>query len=86
MQEGSSLPTLHFKVMDEIRVQENKGSTIAELDVEIVERKGLGHPDTICDLVMEDISQALSRAYPASCDPGYYADAGLVPRARFRAA
>ncbi len=63
MQEGSSPLTLHFKVMDEIRVQEIKGSTIAELDVEIVERKGLGHPDTICDLVMEDISQALSRAY-----------------------
>ncbi|HWP22824.1 MAG TPA: methionine adenosyltransferase, partial [Candidatus Binatia bacterium] len=31
--------------------------------VEIVERKGLGHPDTICDLVMEQISQELSKAY-----------------------
>jgi len=31
--------------------------------VEIVERKGLGHPDTICDAVAEHISCALSRAY-----------------------
>lgn len=36
---------------------------MAEVDVEIVERKGLGHPDTICDAVMERISQALSQAY-----------------------
>ena len=46
-----------------ISVQEITGPTPAELDVEIVERKGLGHPDTICDLVMERISQALSQAY-----------------------
>ena len=31
--------------------------------VEIVERKGLGHPDTICDLVMESVSVALAQAY-----------------------
>jgi S-adenosylmethionine synthetase len=49
--------------MDEIHVQALSGPTVAELDVEIVERKGLGHPDTICDAVMERISQALSRAY-----------------------
>ncbi len=30
---------------------------------EIVERKGIGHPDTICDLVMEDISIALAKLY-----------------------
>lgn len=48
---------------DEIHVQEIAGPTVAESDVEIVERKGLGHPDTICDLVMERISQALSHAY-----------------------
>ena len=46
-----------------ISVQEITGPTPGELDVEIVERKGLGHPDTICDLVMERISQALSHAY-----------------------
>jgi S-adenosylmethionine synthetase len=31
--------------------------------VEIVERKGTGHPDYICDSVMEKISVALSREY-----------------------
>ena len=30
---------------------------------EIVERKGLGHPDTICDLVMNQISIELSKRY-----------------------
>lgn len=31
--------------------------------VEIVERKGLGHPDTICDALAERVSSALSRHY-----------------------
>jgi S-adenosylmethionine synthetase len=31
--------------------------------VEIVERKGIGHPDTICDALAEGISRALSRYY-----------------------
>mgnify|MGYP001594586550 FL=1 len=30
---------------------------------EIVERKGIGHPDTICDLVMNQISVDLSKLY-----------------------
>jgi S-adenosylmethionine synthetase len=30
---------------------------------EVVERKGLGHPDTICDALAESLSQALSRYY-----------------------
>lgn len=34
-----------------------------ELEVEIVERKGRGHPDTICDGVAEEFSIALSRFY-----------------------
>lgn len=49
--------------MGEIHIQQMSGPTVAEMEVEIVERKGLGHPDTICDLVMERISQALSAAY-----------------------
>lgn len=49
--------------MEKIFVQEISVPTMAEVDVEIVERKGLGHPDTICDAVMERISQALSQAY-----------------------
>ena len=31
--------------------------------VEIVERKGLGHPDTICDALAEEFSRALCRTY-----------------------
>jgi S-adenosylmethionine synthetase len=34
-----------------------------ELDVEIAERKGSGHPDTLCDYVTEGISRALSEYY-----------------------
>jgi S-adenosylmethionine synthetase len=36
---------------------------IEEREVEIVERKGIGHPDTICDLVCEAVSQSLSQYY-----------------------
>jgi len=37
------------------------------LDLEIVERKGLGHPDTICDEIAEQFSLALSRLYLSEC-------------------
>ena len=33
------------------------------LEVEVVERKGLGHPDTICDALAESISVQLCRYY-----------------------
>ena len=74
-------------MIDQIRVQEIGGPTPGELDVEIVERKGIGHPDTICDLVMERISQALSQSYLKhygrilhhNCDKGLLA-AGRVER------
>ena len=35
----------------------------ASLPLEMVERKGLGHPDTICDALVENLSRALSRLY-----------------------
>jgi S-adenosylmethionine synthetase len=31
--------------------------------VEFVERKGIGHPDTICDLLAEDLARTLATAY-----------------------
>lgn len=37
--------------------------TVAEQPVEMVERKGLGHPDTLCDALAEEVSIALSRFY-----------------------
>jgi S-adenosylmethionine synthetase len=39
------------------------GLPINEQPVEVVERKGLGHPDTICDALSEEFSLALSRFY-----------------------
>ncbi|MHC4454921.1 MAG: methionine adenosyltransferase, partial [Planctomycetota bacterium] len=40
-----------------------KGKSVAEHNVEIVERKGTGHPDYMCDSMMDAISVALSREY-----------------------
>ena len=36
---------------------------VAQRRIELVERKGLGHPDTICDLLVEAISVGLNRMY-----------------------
>ena len=49
--------------MNELHIQQLSGPTVAEMEVEIVERKGIGHPDTICDAVMESVSQSLCKAY-----------------------
>ena len=49
--------------MDQITVEVLQGKPVSEHDVEIVERKGIGHPDTICDAIMERVSIELSRAY-----------------------
>ena len=38
-----------------------EGPSPAVLPLEIAERKGLGHPDTICDALAENVSVALSR-------------------------
>jgi len=46
-----------------IFVRSLTGRSPYEEDVEIVERKGLGHPDTICDNVAEEVSIALSKYY-----------------------
>ena len=44
-------------------VEQYKGASVTEQCVEMVERKGTGHPDQICDCVMDAISVALSQAY-----------------------
>lgn len=46
-----------------IVVETYRGKSVTEHRVEIVERKGTGHPDQICDSLMEAISVALSREY-----------------------
>jgi len=49
--------------MRNIIIEKSDFLPIEEREVEIVERKGIGHPDTICDLVCESVSQALSQYY-----------------------
>lgn len=44
-------------------VEVSRNMAVTEQAVEIVERKGTGHPDYICDAVMERISVELSREY-----------------------
>lgn len=46
-----------------IIIEPLQGSAVARNRVEIVERKGIGHPDYLCDSMMEAISIALSREY-----------------------
>lgn len=49
--------------MRKITVTELKQTPLKKQGVEIVERKGLGHPDYICDSIMNEISIALSKEY-----------------------
>jgi S-adenosylmethionine synthetase len=49
--------------MRNIIVENLKQTPLEKQRIEIVERKGLGHPDYICDAVMDRISVALSREY-----------------------
>ena len=46
-----------------VRVEPVAGRAVEDQAVEIVERKGLGHPDSICDGIAEHVSRALARAY-----------------------
>ena len=52
----------------------------AEEATEIVERKGLGHPDTICDAVMESVAVELAQAYLKACGRvlHFNADKGML--------
>ncbi len=53
--------------MTQITIEQLRQTAIAHRRTEHVERKGLGHPDTICDCVMEAVSVALSQAYVEAC-------------------
>ena len=46
-----------------IRVEPIDRFAVEDQEVEIVERKGLGHPDSICDGIAENVSQALAQIY-----------------------
>jgi len=47
----------------QLEISPLQSSPPAALPLEMVERKGLGHPDTICDALAENLSLALSRFY-----------------------
>ncbi|MFC7190874.1 methionine adenosyltransferase [Halocatena marina] len=46
-----------------IQVEPMVGHAVEDQTVEIVERKGIGHPDSICDGIAEHVSEALAREY-----------------------
>ena len=46
-----------------VTISRLEGSVVQDGPIEVVERKGLGHPDTICDALAEEFSIALSRFY-----------------------
>jgi len=46
-----------------IRVEPIDRRAVEDQEVEIVERKGVGHPDSICDGVAEAVSRRLARGY-----------------------
>ena len=50
-------------VMRNIMVRELGQVPLEQQPMEIVERKGVGHPDSICDAMLNEISVALSKEY-----------------------
>ncbi|MFB6129769.1 MAG: methionine adenosyltransferase [Salinigranum sp.] len=46
-----------------IRIEAADRNAVEDQEVEIVERKGIGHPDSICDGIAEAVSRALSQLY-----------------------
>ena len=49
--------------MDNVFINALGRIPVQEQPLEIVERKGLGHPDSICDAIMNDMSAALCASY-----------------------
>ncbi|MBI2845719.1 MAG: methionine adenosyltransferase [Chloroflexi bacterium] len=49
--------------MRNITIETLNHTPVGQQQVELVERKGRGHPDSICDAIMEEVSRALSREY-----------------------
>jgi S-adenosylmethionine synthetase len=49
--------------MRNIIIEKIKEPYTEKKQVEVIERKGLGHPDTICDEICEQVSRNLSKAY-----------------------
>lgn len=69
-----------------IIVEPFKGKSVTDHRVEIVERKGTGHPDYICDSIMDAISVALSQEYLRECGMVLHhnTDKGLLAAGRVK--
>ncbi len=52
--------------MSNLIIEELKQTPLENRRVELVERKGVGHPDSVCDAIVEQISIALCRVYLAT--------------------
>ncbi len=52
-----------YDQMRNIIVEDCKQIPLANQTLEIVERKGIGHPDTICDAILDRVSIELSKEY-----------------------
>ncbi len=61
-------------------ILESTRPPVSDQAMEIVERKGLGHPDTICDAVMESVAVELAQAYLKTCGRilHFNADKGML--------
>lgn len=53
--------------MRNIRIEKLIQQPVEKNEIEIVERKGIGHPDSISDGIAESVSRALSRTYIEKC-------------------
>lgn len=49
--------------MDYVDYNKIDSDPVENRELELVERKGMGHPDSICDGIAESVSRALSREY-----------------------
>ena len=49
--------------MSEVTITTMKAPSLGNQALEVVERKGQGHPDTICDALAEEVSRSLCRYY-----------------------
>jgi len=66
--------------MRNISIEHIHGSLIEERPFEHVERKGIGHPDTLIDGIMENISRELCKEYLNTCGKimHHNVDKGLI--------
>src|SRR5271168_4675489 len=54
--------------MKNISINKLDGMPVADQRIEYVERKGIGHPDSLIDGIVDATSHALSREYLEKCD------------------